>query len=264
MLARDTTVQEVLHTLTPVEQAALVKSFFASFPASARDQLLAEALRVEIPAGTVWYREADEPQRVSLVVSGLLRLYLAAPDGRQLTVRYARSGDALGIATSAGGPGILTKQVVTDCALLVFRRPTLLALGQRDVRVAWAIAEEITHRLFVYMDVIAATTMGTVRQRVARHLLDLSCSHQQGTALLAPVSQQELADAVGSVREVVARALRQLRDAGLVETNSQGILIHDPIGAPWRDVVADALSRQDRRNQSHTGVGQKLLRRRHA
>jgi hypothetical protein len=169
MLARDTTVQEVLHTLTPVEQAALVKSFFASFPASARDQLLAEALRVEIPAGTVWYREADEPQRVSLVVSGLLRLYLAAPDGRQLTVRYARSGDALGIATSAGGPGILTKQVVTDCALLVFRRPTLLALGQRDVRVAWAIAEEITHRLFVYPGICSISPAVTSRAPPSSH-----------------------------------------------------------------------------------------------
>jgi CRP/FNR family cyclic AMP-dependent transcriptional regulator len=190
----------MVETLTEAEQAALAASFFASFPASARDQLLAEAVRVEIPVGTVWYREADQPQLVCLVVSGLLRLYLAAPDGRQLTVRYARSGDALGIATSVGGPGILTEQAVTDSALLVFRRPTLIALGQRDVRIAWAIAEGITHRLYVYMDVIAATTFGTVSQRVARHLLDLSCSHHHDSTLLAPVNQQELADAVGSVR----------------------------------------------------------------
>lgn len=167
---------------------------------------------------------------MSLVVSGLLRLYLAASDGRQLTVRYARSGDALGIATSVGGPGNLTEQAITDCALLVFRRPTLLALGQCDVRVAWAIAEEITHRLYVYLDVIAATTFGTVRQRVAGHLLDLACGRRQGTALVASVSQQELADAVGSVREVVARTLRQFREMGLVETTPQGILIHDPMG----------------------------------
>ena len=220
----------MVETLTSAEQAALAKSFFASFPASARGQLLAEAVRAEIPAGMVWYREADEPQLVSLVVSGLLRLYLASPDGRQLTVRYARSGDALGIATSVGGPGLLTEQAVTDCTLLVFRRPTLLVLGQRDVRIAWAMAEEITHRLNVYLEVIAATTFGSVSQRVARHLLDLSCSHQQSSTLLAPVSQQELADAVGSVREVVARVLRQFRELGLVETTAQGILILDPAG----------------------------------
>lgn len=98
------------------------------------------------------------------------------------------------------------------------------------MRIAWAIAEEITHRLYVYMEVIAATTFGTVSQRVARHLLDLSCSHQQGPTLLAQVSQQELADAVGSVREVVARSLRQFRKMGLVETTPHGILIHDPKG----------------------------------
>ncbi len=220
----------MVETLTQAEQAAFAANFFATFPASARNQLLAEAVRAEIPAGAVWYREANEPQLVSLVVSGILRLYLAAPDGRQLTVRYARSGDALGIATSVGGPGILTEQAVTDCALLVFRRPTLVALGQRDVRIAWAIAEEITHRLYVYMEVIAATTFGTVSQRVARNLLDLSCSHQQDPTLLAPVSKQELADAVDSVREVVARSLRQFRKLGLVETTPHGILIHAPMG----------------------------------
>ncbi len=124
----------MVETLTQAEQAAFAASFFATFPASARNQLLAEAVRAEIPAGTVWYREANEPQLVSLVVSGILRLYLAAPDGRQLTVRYARSGDALGIATSVGGPGILTEQAVTDCALLVFRRATLEQVAEALTR----------------------------------------------------------------------------------------------------------------------------------
>jgi DNA-binding IscR family transcriptional regulator len=69
-----------------------------------------------------------------------------------------------------------------------------------------------------------------VRQRVARHLLDVASTHQQGAALVAPLRQQELADATGTVREVVARVLRDLRDAGLVETTRAGVRILDPIG----------------------------------
>ena len=68
------------------------------------------------------------------------------------------------------------------------------------------------------------------RQRVACHLLDLAAEWQRGSKLLAPVSQQELADAVGTVREVVARVLRELREAGLVETTRSGVLITDPAG----------------------------------
>jgi CRP/FNR family transcriptional regulator len=45
--------------------------------------------------------------------------------------------------------------------------------------------------------------------------------------MVARVSQQELADAVGSVREVVARVLRDLRVAGIVDTSSDSVLILD-------------------------------------
>lgn len=42
------------------------------------------------------------------------------------------------------------------------------------------------------------------------------------------MSQQELADAVGSVREVVARALRDLRALGIVATSTDSVVILDP------------------------------------
>jgi CRP/FNR family transcriptional regulator len=45
---------------------------------------------------------------------------------------------------------------------------------------------------------------------------------------VAKVSQQALADASGSVREVVARALRELRNAGIVATTGDHIEILNP------------------------------------
>jgi CRP/FNR family transcriptional regulator, cyclic AMP receptor protein len=63
---------------------------------------------------------------------------------------------------------------------------------------------------------------------VARHLLDLAAQHQRGPDLVAHVSQQELADAVGTVREVVVRTLRELRQEGLLETGRAGIRILAP------------------------------------
>jgi glyoxylase-like metal-dependent hydrolase (beta-lactamase superfamily II) len=70
---------------------------------------------------------------------------------------------------------------------------------------------------------------GSVRQRVAAHLLDLASDRQRpGGRLVARVSQQELADAAGSVREVVARALRDLRVAEIVATAADSVVILDP------------------------------------
>lgn len=46
--------------------------------------------------------------------------------------------------------------------------------------------------------------------------------------LVARISQQEVADAVGTVREVVVRVLRDLREEGAVRTGRDGITIRDP------------------------------------
>jgi CRP/FNR family transcriptional regulator len=63
---------------------------------------------------------------------------------------------------------------------------------------------------------------------VAAHLLDLASAQQRPQGrLVARVSQQELADAVGSVREVVARVLRDLRLAGIVATAPDSVVVLD-------------------------------------
>ncbi len=67
-----------------------------------------------------------------------------------------------------------------------------------------------------------------MRQRVARHLLDLASQHQQGPRLVAPINQQDLADAAGTVREMVVRVLRQLRAEGTVATERHGIIVLAP------------------------------------
>jgi CRP/FNR family transcriptional regulator len=83
-------------------------------------------------------------------------------------------------------------------------------------------------RLYETLQQTAINAFGTVKQRVASHLLDLASSQPQPrTPLVATVSQRELADAVGSVREVVARVLRELRGR-VVATGTDSVVILDP------------------------------------
>jgi CRP/FNR family transcriptional regulator len=208
---------------------SLARSFLAGLPTNLTDKLLAEGERVDYPAGTTVYRAGSRPQ-AALVVRGLIRVFLSSPGGRQVTVRYARPGDVLGIAVLVGGPASTTVQAVEPSSVLRISERTLTATARRDPRVSWALAEELTRRLYGVLEQTAVNAFGSVRQRVAGHLLDLASDEQRPNGgLVAHVSQQELADAVGSVREVVARTLRDLRAAGIVATESDSIVILDPV-----------------------------------
>jgi CRP/FNR family transcriptional regulator, cyclic AMP receptor protein len=181
-------------------------------------------------SGSTIYREGSSP-RTLLVVRGLLRVYMRSPQGREVTVRYVRSREVLGIALLVGGPADAGCQTLAESTLFRIDPAVLTAAARADSRVAWALAEELSRLLYESLQQTAINAFGSVRQRLAAHLLDLASAQQRPQGeLVAHVSQQELADAVGSVREVVARVLRDLRLARLVATSPDSVKILDPAG----------------------------------
>jgi CRP/FNR family cyclic AMP-dependent transcriptional regulator len=205
---------------------AIDAGFLGTLPVEAAARLLDEAVRLDIPAGSVIYRDEEDPRSI-VVVGGLLRVFMRAPDGRQVTVRYARPGDICGLALTIGGPAPLSMQAVTDATVAALHLDTIRQLLRDNVEVASAVAGELTNQLYEALDEVAGNAFLSVRQRIARHLLDLATERQAGHRLVAHISQQELADAVASVRTVVSRTLQEMRREGLIETSRDEIVVLD-------------------------------------
>jgi CRP/FNR family transcriptional regulator len=212
--------------LGPVAERGSAGGFLSALPDDATDRLLAEAIRISVPAGGLVYREEETP-RVLVVLDGLLRVFLRSADGRQVTVRHVRGGDVVGLALVVGGPGPTNVQAVTSASVAALRVDTLRSMLASDPAVARACAEELTRQLNVALDALSEQAFLSVRERVVHRLLELAVS--DGGRLVVHASQQEVADAVGSVREVVTRTLRGLRREGLVETSRDEIVLLDPI-----------------------------------
>jgi CRP/FNR family cyclic AMP-dependent transcriptional regulator len=212
-------------------EQALQRSVFKDLPPELLGRLFAGALRVDIPAGSVLYRENDQP-RCGLVVSGLLRVFLVAADGRQVTIRYMSPGSLSGSSRVVLGTSARVRvAAVTDVVGLLLNVSALRELAESDARVAWAVATDIARSQEEIMDAFGTSVFGSLRQRLARHLLDLATARfEVGRTLVASVTQQELAEAVGSSREAVARVLHDLRKARLVDTARGGIALLDPAG----------------------------------
>jgi CRP-like cAMP-binding protein len=209
---------------------ALDISHLGSLPDETRDRLVSSANLFSIPAGSVLHREGDEVAHLQLIVSGLLRVYVTALDGRTLTVRYCLPGSILGAASLFSSPFSMpaSVQAVTNAEVLSMSAPSIREAADRDVVLARALIDELSDRVMSFIAEIPGSAFATVKQRVARHLLDLASATQRGPELTVTISQQELADAVGSVREVVVRSLRELREEGCIETGHEGIRLLDP------------------------------------
>jgi CRP/FNR family transcriptional regulator len=219
-------------------RTAIAASTLGSLPREVIAELTRGAQRLRLPARSTIHHEGEDSPHLELVLAGLVRVQVSAADGRTMTVRYCRHGALLGVATlyaDVSRPfGI---QALSDAELLSLRPAIVRGWADRDPRVARALLTETSERVLTFVAEFSGHAFANVRQRIARHLLDLASDHQRSDELLAPISQQELAEAVGTVREVVVRVLRELRSDGVVHTGRDGIAIRDPerlssIGSP--------------------------------
>ncbi len=217
-------------------RAGLAASSLAGLPVPAVQRLLTGARLVRIPAGAVTHREGDTAEHLELVVDGLVRAFVTAPDGRTMTFRYCRCGALIGAvsmyASSFRMPAGI--QAIVPARLLRFSPAVVRRSAHDDPLVAEALLQELAGRALAYIHEITGGAFATVRERLARHLLDLAAQESRAGgaaqgALTVAVSQRQLADSVGTVREVVVRVLRDLRDTGVISTHPDHIDILDPI-----------------------------------
>jgi CRP/FNR family transcriptional regulator len=211
-------------------RTAIAASHLRGLPPELIAKLTAESRRVGISAGAAIHFEGETESYLELVVRGLVRIHVSAPDGRTMTVRYCRRGALIGAPTlfAVGAVRRFAVQALSDSELLRLRAAIVRGLADRDVRVARALLDETSERVLSFVAELSGNAFATVRERLARHLLDLASERQRGPELIAPLTQQELADAIGTVREVVVRVLRELREEGVVRTGRYGIVIKDP------------------------------------
>jgi CRP-like cAMP-binding protein len=213
------------HLSTP----ALADTFLTRLPAEAREALLATGSIQEVPHRMVIFA-AHGPERFGVLLKGLARTYLSARDGRQFTLRYVREGDIFGnMSGAAAVRAPLSAAAVTSCVLLELDADTMKGLVVSNALVGAVLIREMNLRLQDTAAALAANTLGSMHERVAWHLLDLAIEAPEAGRFIASITQQELADHLGTAREVVARALRELRDAGIVLTWKGHMEICDPV-----------------------------------
>jgi CRP/FNR family cyclic AMP-dependent transcriptional regulator len=210
-----------------VVDEAIRKSFLAACSPAGRDRVLDEGLLMDYPAGAIGYREY-EPAMIGIVITGLVRAYLTSKDGRQITLKYGMPGQLFGTPALLGGPVPLCVQAIRDSKALVINTRLVEELSKMEPALGWRIAEEIGGEYCDLLITLSENVFDSVRVRTARHLLLLASPAEEGTCLRASITQRELADAVGSVREVISRSLHAFQREGVVEIRTEGIAILDP------------------------------------
>jgi CRP/FNR family transcriptional regulator, anaerobic regulatory protein len=196
----------------------------AALPPELRQRVLAQVQRLEVPAGAVLFDERQPCQGFPLVIDGAIRVTKPAANGRELPLYRVLPGESCIISSSCllGHADYNARGIaVSDTALALLPRPLfdeLLAQpGFRDF-----VFRLFSERIAELMQLIEEVAFHKLDQRLASLLL--------GRGRIVRATHQQLADELGSVREMISRLLKGFAEQGLVALSREQIEILDANG----------------------------------
>lgn len=197
---------------------------FAALPQPLRQTCLSVGQSVRIPAGGILFDAGQPCPGFPLVLAGTVRVIKAAPNGRELPLYRIFPGESCILSSGCllGGQPYSARgiaEVDTELRLL----PSALF----DELMATPAFREFVFKLFAermadLMALVEEVAFRKLDQRLAALLL--------GRGQTLHRTHQQLADELGSVREMVSRLLKGFAEQGLVRLGREQIEILDPEG----------------------------------
>ncbi|GHH54205.1 Crp/Fnr family transcriptional regulator [Lentzea cavernae] len=201
------------------------RSFWGMLDEGDRAAVLAAATRRRFGAGSVICHQGDETRNVFVVARGRVRVSRFGVGGEETLLAVRGAGDIIGELAAIDGEGRSASLTsVDDVEGVVITAAAFIRLCERHPRLMWAVLRVVVARARAAADQQDLRT-GPSLQRVAGMLLGLAHRDVDDMIATVPLSQRELANIVGISRETLVRALKTLREAGIIVTRRTHIEI---------------------------------------
>lgn len=210
---------------------------FNNLSADALQAIIDAALPRRFEAGQVIYLEGEPANFVYLLENGWVKSTRMTPEGREQGLLFLQPVDIFGdIAVYSGTtyPGTATALESVD--VWVLPAETLLLLVKRFPDLALAIIGKLSARILHYIGLVEDLSLRSVEARLAGTML--RNAELKNHTLIVPrrkwATFDEMAVRLGTVRDVLSRAMKTLETEGYIKVEKQIILILDPKGLSER------------------------------
>ncbi|MBK7593885.1 MAG: Crp/Fnr family transcriptional regulator [Gemmatimonadetes bacterium] len=203
--------------------------FFADIPEPVLEKLASRCVPRTVGDGFTLFRSGDRCSGLYLVLDGQVRIYRTATDGREQTLSLEGPGRPVAeLPLFDGGPYPASAVTVKPSRLAFLPRAEFEHAFQTDPDVATAVVRALGGRLRHLVQLVETLAFRDVAARLAMLLADQA--DQRGTVtgdsvhLELDQTQEQLATAIGTARESVSRAMKQLKTKGLIRSQEGNLL----------------------------------------
>jgi CRP/FNR family cyclic AMP-dependent transcriptional regulator len=206
---------------------------FAGLDAKELALIEQHAVRKRYRKHTVIIERGDEANTLFVLIEGSVKIYVADDSGREIVLNELGPGAQLGeLALLADIPRTASVMTTDDAVFLVLTKRSFMQCLADHPNIAFNLIRLLAKRAHVLTETVSELALSDVYGRVVK-LLTEAASNEDGREITRPFTHQQIADRVGSSREMVSKILKDLRVGGYLEADGKRFVLHRKLPAKW-------------------------------
>jgi CRP/FNR family transcriptional regulator, cyclic AMP receptor protein len=184
-----------------------------------------QAVSLEYGANRNIYWDGDPADSVFFLRQGKVKLSVTSRQGKEGIIAILNNGDFFGEGCLAGQPlRMASATAITDCSLVRMEKRLMVRLLHEQHEISEVFVTHLLSRNIRYEADLVDQLFNSSEKRLARILLLLSHFGKESRAepLLPRISQENLAEMVGTTRSRVSHFMNKFRKLGFIEYGDQG------------------------------------------
>ena len=201
--------------------------YFNDLPEDMLKEIAAHTQLHEYQRGDIFFWEGDPCTGLHIIEQGSAKIYRLSPQGRQYIVRVLQEGDTFAeVPAFDGGTNPVNVDALETCRVWVIDSEMLRGLILTHPISAQKVLANFGQMLRGMVHKVSEMAFYQVTHRLARLISELPQNDLHGRPT-PPWTQEQLAARLGTVREVVARSLKELERSGAIRVEDRRIQIAD-------------------------------------
>lgn len=185
------------------------------------------------PANAVLVNEEDDSDSIYILLKGKVKVYGAGANGREVVYTTLGAGEYFGEMTLDGGPRSASVMTLEPTSCVVVTGANVRDFLGSHPDFALHLIRKLIALVRRSTDTVKRLALDDVYTRISKLLYELAEEDGGRLVVSDKLTQQDIADRVGSSREMVSRIFKQLTIGGYVSTEGRRIVLLKKLPARW-------------------------------
>lgn len=208
--------------------------FLANLPDDALNALASKAKVLKFPKQAVILSEGDETSSLYVILSGKVRVFGSDEKSREVTLLVQEAGQYFGeLALLSDDPRSAAVEALEPTVCAVVSKADFINWLKLHPDAAIALLGVLSKKVRFLTEKVKQMALSNVYERTVKALQDIAEPEGDILVIRNRPTQQELANMVGSSREMINKIIRELTKGGYIVIKGKTLRIENKLPAAW-------------------------------